>query len=249
MVSRRPASRFHLATEMLDASLDRSRRPGAWRIVVRDGGHSAEERRTHLSVATHRLLLAAGRVHVHAAAVSLDGRVSVFVGDRGAGKSTISLWLASQGGRILSDDHVILRRGGRRFWVSGCEETSRVTPTTEAFVFPAPLAIEAQDFSGSWKKEFSVAKFFPSVPYRDFPVHQIFFSRVGTGFRATPMPKQRAALELIEKTRRSFRFADAADYAEFLDYWTALSASVPTFQLELSPDLGELRLLVRLLRS
>jgi hypothetical protein len=249
VVSRRVDGLFRLTTEVLDVALDPSRQSGAWRIVVQDGIHSADAQRTHLSVATHRLLLATGRVHVHAAAVALGGRVFLFVGDRGAGKSTISLWLASRGGRVLSDDHVVLRRDGRRFWVSGCEETSRVTPTTEAFVFPKPLSVEAQDFSGSWKKEFRVADFFPSAPYRDFRVHQVFFSRVGARFRVRPMPQQRTTLEFIEKTRRSFRFADAVDYREFLDYWTTLAASVPAFELELSPDLRELDRLVRLLRA
>ena len=249
VVSRRADGRFRLATKVLDAVWDPSHRPGAWRIVVRDGAHPAEAQRMHLSIATHRCLLATGRVHVHAAAVFLDGRVSLFVGDRGAGKSTISLWLASRGGKILSDDHVVLRRSGRRFWVSGCEETSRVTPKTEAFVFSRPLAIEAQDFSGSWKKEFRVADFFPSVPFRDYPVHRIFFSRVGARFRVTPISPQRATLELIEKTRRAFRFADAMDYREFLDYWTTLAEGVPAFELELSPDLRELDRLARLLRS
>jgi hypothetical protein len=249
VVSRRADGRFRLATEMLDAVLDLSQRPGAWRIVVRDSAYSAEAQRTHLSVATHRCLLATGRVHVHAAAILLDGRVSLFVGDRGAGKSTISLWLASHGGKILSDDHVVLRRSGRRFWVSGCEETSRVTPKTEAFVFSRPLAIEAQDFAGSWKKEFRVADFFPSIPFRDYPIHRILFSRVGAQFRVKPMSPHQATLQLIEKTRRAFRFADATDYREFLDYWTTLAGAVPAFELELSPDLRQLRRLVRLLRA
>jgi hypothetical protein len=124
-----------------------------------------------------------------------------------------------------------------------------VTPKTEAFVFPRPLAVAAEDFSGSWKKEFRVADFFPSMPFRDYAVHRIFFSRVGARFRVTPMPPQRATLQLIEKTRRAFRFADATDYREFLDYWTTLAETVPAFELELSPDLRQLDRLVRSLRA
>jgi hypothetical protein len=247
-VAREAGGRLHLATDLLDLTVDPRRRPARWRVTFRGNGHPDDARRAHLALAAHRLLLAAGRVHVHAAAVRWAGRVHLFVGDRGAGKSTISLWLAMRGGLVLSDDHVLLRRAGGRFWVSGCEETSRVTAATEAFLFPRPLAIPATDFGGSLKKEFRLADVVPSAPYRDFPVHHLFFARVGTRFRVTPMRRQQAVLELIEKTRRSFRFADGTDQREFVDYWIGLAEGTPAFALELAPDLRQLDRLLPVLQ-
>ncbi len=55
-------------------------------------------------------------VEVHAAGVVLpDGRGWLFVGVSGAGKSTLSrLWRAEPDVTVLSDERIVLRRGGRR---------------------------------------------------------------------------------------------------------------------------------------
>ncbi|MGQ0713299.1 MAG: hypothetical protein ACT4PJ_06155 [Gemmatimonadaceae bacterium] len=56
-----------------------------------------------------RLLMGAGAVIVHGAAVEYDGRALLFVGHSGAGKSTISALAQECGARVLSDDRTILR--------------------------------------------------------------------------------------------------------------------------------------------
>src|SRR5262249_5735324 len=63
-------------------------------IAVRQRHLTPDAFRTHLSIVVHRLLLEAGCAYLHAAAVEWDNRVLVFVGEKGAGKSTISLALA-----------------------------------------------------------------------------------------------------------------------------------------------------------
>jgi hypothetical protein len=66
-------------------------------------------------------LLARGQgLLLHASAVSDGGRGFLFAGTSGAGKSTLaSLWEGRQGVRVLSDDRVILRQRGGRFWAHG----------------------------------------------------------------------------------------------------------------------------------
>ena len=66
-------------------------------------------------------LLARGRgVLLHACGVSYQGRGFVFTGTSGAGKSTLAgLWARHSDAEILSDDRVIVRRHGGRFWVYG----------------------------------------------------------------------------------------------------------------------------------
>jgi hypothetical protein len=68
-------------------------------------------------------LLACGRgIEVHACGLSdRDGRGYLFVGQSGAGKSTIaSLWArAGAGVRVLSDERIILRWQNGRIWMYG----------------------------------------------------------------------------------------------------------------------------------
>jgi hypothetical protein len=67
-------------------------------------------------------LLARGRgVEVHAAGlVDAQGNGHLFLGQSGAGKTTISrLWQGEDGVEILSDDRIILRNEGGQFWMYG----------------------------------------------------------------------------------------------------------------------------------
>ena len=67
-------------------------------------------------------LLAKGRgVEVHACGlVDSQGNGHLFLGQSGAGKTTMArLWQNVAGARILSDDRIILRRLGNRVWMYG----------------------------------------------------------------------------------------------------------------------------------
>ena len=67
-------------------------------------------------------LLARGRgVELHACGVAdAGGRGYLFVGESGAGKSTSArLWLRQQGVELLSDDRIIVRRDGGKYWMYG----------------------------------------------------------------------------------------------------------------------------------
>ena len=119
------------------------------------------------------------------------GRRYLFVGDKAAGKSTICLALGRLGGEILSDDHVSSAAGAPLFLVSGCEETSRVTPRTEEYIFGS-LDVEAQDFGGMVKKEFNSNRFFRLSAYQDFPIDRVFFSQSVRRCAVQPMSRQAA---------------------------------------------------------
>jgi hypothetical protein len=65
-------------------------------------------------------LAEAGGMMVHALGIDDGGQGRVFVGPSGSGKSTLArFWGRRKGVRILSDEHVILRRRGRRFYAYG----------------------------------------------------------------------------------------------------------------------------------
>jgi hypothetical protein len=65
-------------------------------------------------------LLARGRgVNLHGCGVDLAGKGILFSGVSGAGKSTIANLWKSRHVKILSDDRLILRKQGGRFWLYG----------------------------------------------------------------------------------------------------------------------------------
>lgn len=60
-----------------------------------------------------RVLAQQGGLMLHAGGVAIDGRVALFIGESGRGKSTWSAVLQRQGHPVLSDDCVLVRDRGR----------------------------------------------------------------------------------------------------------------------------------------
>jgi hypothetical protein len=78
-----------------------------------------------------------GGVMVHALGIDDGGQGRVFVGPSGSGKSTLArFWGGRKGVRILSDEHLILRRRGKRFHAYGTP-----WPGMAARVSPEPVEI------------------------------------------------------------------------------------------------------------
>ena len=229
-----------VATEVVFATLRRD--PTPWSLIVRTRQAQVADHvfRVHLSVVLHRLLLELGYLYLHAAAVSIRGRTHVFIGEKGAGKSTLSLALARMGGTVLADDHVLLQRGEPRYLVSGCEATSRVTAETEAYVFPIPLPLPARDFAGTPKKELLIGDHFAAAPYEAHTIDAVYFPIVGARLRLDRLSPQQATLDLLARTRRSFRPQGRGDVTALLDFWSGLCESAPAFALELPPNLERL---------
>ncbi|HEX7023950.1 MAG TPA: hypothetical protein VF187_03945 [Gemmatimonadales bacterium] len=242
------ADRPTLATEVLRAELRLDVRPARIRVVVRQPGISRFELRVHIAVVLNKLLFLMDHVVLHAAAVRLNGSVNLFVGEKGAGKSTICLGLARAGGTVLGEDHVILRRTGEGFLVSGGDERSRVTERTERHFFTEPLDVAPKDFAGTPKKEIRLGDYFSSRPYEDFPAHRLLFPAVTGRFRVQPLRAQPALLRLMKYTAQFQRFAGGPDQARFLEILSGFIGTVSAYEVELSHDLDDLGRLAEVLR-
>jgi len=238
-----------ITTDALRAELRLGRQPVDIQLTVLRGDVPFSELCVHFGVMVHKMLFHLDRVILHAAAVQVDGGVCIFVGDKGAGKSTTCLALAKAGGTVLGEDSVILRRSGGRYLVSGGDERSRVTERTERHFFAAPLAVQARDFAGTMKKEIRMGDYFRSAPFQDFPPHRLVFPRVTGQFQLRPLKAQPALLKLIAYNGHFQRFEGARDQAEFLDFLAGFIATVSCWELTLSDDLTELDLLARQLRG
>ena len=235
-------------TEALSVTIDHAHTPVRVRVMVRRGERSHYDLRVHLAVVFHKILFLLDRVVLHAAAVRMAGRVAIFVGDRGAGKTTTALALGRAGGTVLGEDHLILRRSRDGFLVSGCDERWRVDARTEQHFFDSPLALEAADYAGRLKKEVAVRDV-ASQPFTDEPPAQLFFMRAGSRFRITPIPRGVTALRLMEAAGKLQRFVDADDRLRFLTMVSDFVGSITPYALERSDDLGDLDRLIDFLRD
>jgi hypothetical protein len=202
--------------------------------------------RVHLSLAMHTVLFHFHRMLLHAGAVKIGARVHLFVGERGSGKTTVCLKLATDGGTLLSDDHVVIRRMLRGFTLSGCSGRARVTSKTENFLGRRLDAIP-ETFAGILKKEFDAAELVESRPFRDYRAGAVYFLRKGRRVSLQHMPRQQAVAEFLQRTRNALRFRDKEDFRRCLDYVSAFAAQVDTFDLELGPKLADLDRLLPLL--
>jgi hypothetical protein len=240
MVLRHSARRPEIHTEHIAAALDLGTAPAHADVALLTPHPAHFDLCVHLAVVFHKLLFLMDRVVLHAAAVRLGGRVSMFLGDRGAGKSTISLRLARAGGAVLGEDHLILRRDGAGFAVSGCDERSRLDAKTERHFFDRPLAAEPADFAGRLKKEMPAHQLFRSEPYTDRLPALLFFARPGGRFAIAPLSRRVALLKLMEAAGKLQRFVDPMDRGRFLALLSDFVATVEPYDLSLSEDIQEL---------
>jgi hypothetical protein len=242
-----PAQEVH--TEALSIQLFRNESPVRILVAVLSPKMAERHLKVHLAVALFKVFFLLDRLILHAAAVDFRGSVSLFVGGKGAGKSTTALQLARAGGTILAEDRVILHKADGRFFVSGCGEKSRITAKTERHFFSKPLQVEPRDVEGVLKKEFPAGRFFSSMPYRDYPPDRLFFNQVGSRLKITRLSRGAALVGLMRETKTWHRFTDAEDHRRHLSYLGACVEALPAFRLELSQDLTELDHLVAFLRA
>jgi hypothetical protein len=241
-----PISIIH--TEALSVAIDHARTPVRVGVRVRPGERSHYDLCVHLAVVFHKILFLLDRVVLHAAAVRIGGRVAIFIGDRGAGKTTTALALSRAGGTVLGEDHLILRRSADGFVVSGCDERWRVDERTERHFFDGPLPLEAADYAGRMKKEV-VVRDVASEPFTDDRAAQLFFIRAGNRFDIAPIPRGVTVLRVMEAAGKLQRFVDANDRLRFLTMVSDFVATITPYALERTDDLGDLDRLIEFLHD
>lgn len=218
------------------------------RLTVFAPDLTEDERRIYLVVLLNKILFWMGYTRLHASAISLDGKASVFIGDRGAGKSSICAHLAGRGGLVLADDDVMLHYDGNSCAVSGCDETMRIMDDAEKHLF-GRLDVPVTEFGGIPKKEIVTAEHFTAEPYVDHGLDRIFFPRITEGFAVKRLASSRLVMRLMSTLVPANRFAGAQDHARTLDYLTGVAERVATYELNLSRDFDGLDQLFGSLKS
>jgi hypothetical protein len=203
----------------------------------------------HLYLITNRILLLLDALLVHAAAIELNGVVNLFCGHKGAGKSTLSLFLAQAGAHILAEDRIVLRQREKDFLVSGCSSKMKIMSKTEQFLIPNQLDIEASLISGIPKKVFNAEQFFSAIPHVDRKPARLFLNQVGNSFKLKQISANEALLKMVDRTGNMYRFGCHQDYSSFFNFITSFINQVECYSLDLSANLNDLPLLLEALNE
>ncbi len=191
------------------------------------------------SVFIQKLLLALGLVRLHAGGAVVGDRTVVFVGDKGAGKSTLALGLGQRGARVLGDDQLAVQASGASVVVAGSHPGIRLTADTEALL-PAPLAVEPVVLAGVAKKEVPLEAVVPAAPYLPHAPTDLWFPQVGERFALAPMRRQEALARLVGAVAPLHRFADGPDRRDLIDVLHRLVSATSVRGVTLSRDLRDL---------
>ena len=241
-----PNGEMHTEAMLAQTALDGDNPRAKFSVIAEN--LSADERRIYLVVLLNKILFRLGCIRLHASAVSLDDKVSVFIGDRGAGKSSTCAFLAGQGALILADDDVLMKYDGNSCAVSGCDETMRIMADAELRLFGG-LNVPVQLFGGVPKKQIATAERFATEPYVDHGLDRMFFSSVGERFSVRRLTPGHVVMRLMSTLIPSNRFAGASDHEQTLDYLAGVAGRVTAYELTLSRDFKGLDCLLAFLKG
>src|SRR5262249_39771862 len=112
------------------------------RLTVAPSGQDPDFVAHYFAMNVRALLRHLGRIQLHGAAATINGRTVVLLGDKGAGKSTLSVAIGRAGGTVLADDQLMLHANDT-VTISGVDGGLRLTAETERHFFVSPLPYEA----------------------------------------------------------------------------------------------------------
>jgi hypothetical protein len=178
---------------------------------------------------------------VHAAAVELDGRVALFAGSAGSGKSTLCAALGTRGCRVLTDDCVLLRLAATKAAVIPTYPSLRVLPDTLAMFFEGK--VDPGSLVGyNDKRRLPLSA--PAAPDGGYSVAALYFidSRDCSLTRGT-VTRRVPSSACIDVLANTFRLdpTDRILGAQLFSMAARLVQLVPTFTLEVPGMLRTLR--------
>ena len=196
----------------------------------------------HMYLIMNRILLLYNNLLVHAAAIDINHQINIFCGHKGSGKSTLSLFLAKSGARILAEDRIVIRNTGRQYLVSGCSSMMKIMSKSEDFLIPKQLKQKHVLVSGIPKKVFDGSSMFNMTPHQDLDPKRIFFNSLGSEFECGPISANQALALMVDRTGSMYRFSTREDYSIFFGFIASFIKSVDCYSLKLSPNLEDLSL-------
>ena len=196
------------------------------------------------------LLQQRGIFVLHGSAVSIHGCASVFVGWKGAGKSTTAAILYDHGHPLLSDDVVAIAiSAGRRAAIIPGFPTFKLTPETAGRIFSDDPERLPRVYEGAGKRFRTSAVNFASD---EIPLKAIYTLFDGSDISCTQMNLQESLSHLLANTylaRYGKELIRNKYVVENLRQCSHLVNSTPVYRLERPRDLDRREDLAKLIES
>ena len=184
-----------------------------------------------------------GRLVLHAAAVSWEGKVAAFLGRSGTGKSTLAAACALAGAHVVSDDCLVVRQTGvMGGWEAvPCEAGVRLWPDA---IEHLGCSFEATSALAHYTRKRRIGT--DASPFvfesRPLPLTQLFYLTHDVG-HGGPLSGQRAVMALASELFR-LDVRDVAESRAQFDAIVALARGVPLAMLSratLETDVADVR--------
>lgn len=186
------------------------------------------------------LLHRRGRLVLHGSAVKLSDGAAIFLGDKGAGKSTTAAALVRSGGKLLTDDLVALETESNiRLW-PGYAQIKLTKSAAAAISLPntEPMPSPHPDFPKQRRK------LLEGVEQHPLPVTAIYVLERGGCFKRDRIHGAAAWAALMRFSYLT-RFGDTVlrgeDAARHLRQCATVASGAPVYRLTVPDGLGELR--------
>lgn len=185
-----------------------------------------------LAVALHQL----GHLVLHASAVAVRGRAVALLGDKGAGKSSLTATLLARGHALVSDDIVVVRRGRDGEEVVQGNRTLKVEPDVVRALGRDPDQLKRIHPAGS-KRQWPVAD---DAQTEATPLARLLAIRRGDVLRLEPIAPSAAFIEVVRHTYGArFDMVEKAGLAaRHFQQVSELVRAVPAAQVTRSDDLA-----------
>lgn len=210
---------------------------GEQRIDLADSGEVDDPASLNHLLYDHvipRVIAATGVLVLHGSAVEIGGRLAIFIGDTGVGKSTLSASLHSKGHRLIGDDAVMVTCEDGTFHGEAVYPSLRLYPEAIERVLGAD--IPTATMAGYSDKRHVLNFGGRSVATGALPIGHLFFlvdESDQLSIRTIPM--RDVCMALIEQ---SFALDphDVASAAQRMQHASDLAAAVPAHVLRYPRD-------------
>jgi len=177
-----------------------------------------------------RILAHQGKLVLHGSAVAIDGKVAVFIGETGAGKSTLAASLGAAGHELLGDDAVIVSYLDGRFWAEPVYPSLRLYSDSIEKILGDQTEFTAMAHYSD-KQRVTVSQ---PTHTRPFPLAALFVLSGEDGIEAPVAHRPNPAQACIWTLEQSFSLdpQDGAQAANRLNLASRLIENVGTFLLD-----------------
>lgn len=179
-----------------------------------------------------RILAHEGHLVVHGSAVEIAGKVAIFLGETGAGKSTLAASLHRAGHRLLGDDAVVISQKEGSMLAEPVYPSLRLYPDTISALLDEEA--ELSDMAHYSDKQRVALAELAGDPPPPLPLAAIFFLSGSPDASAVTARSPRPSQSCIKLLEQSFALdpKDARRAANRMTMASQLVEQIPTYEID-----------------